>query len=125
MTEMELLNSVRLELGKRGCKSFRTNVGKVKTNDGRWFDTGLPKGFADLLVIRNDGMACFVETKLHPRKPTQEQCNFLLAMIKQGCPAGVAYSVEEALRIVEWKEDFSRLMEHTLRGVLLCRRNSH
>lgn len=118
MSEMELLNSVRLKLQEYGCKTFRVNVGKVKMQDGRWFETGLPKGFSDVLVVRGDGKTCFVETKLHPRKPTKEQARFMLAMIKHGCPSGVAYTVEEAVEIIGWSDDFAKRMTEKLERYL-------
>ncbi|HGH8651635.1 TPA: VRR-NUC domain-containing protein, partial [Streptococcus pyogenes] len=37
-------NLIRMELSQAGHMVFRANVGKVKTADGRFFDTGLPKG---------------------------------------------------------------------------------
>lgn len=118
MSEMNLLNSIRLKLQAKKCLTFRCNVGKVRTPDGRYFDTGLPKGFSDLLAIRPDGVACFIETKLYPRKPTQEQCQFLLAMIKQGCPAGVAYSTEDAEKIVDWTPGCAEISETLIRNYL-------
>lgn len=103
--EMELLNEIRLRLQEHNIKTFRLNVGKVRMSDGRYFDTGLPKGTADLEAIRPDGVACWIETKIKPNKPSVEQCNFILAMINQGCPAGLAFSVEDALEIVEWSNE--------------------
>lgn len=102
MKEMDLLNAIRLALQENGVKTFRVNVGTARTQDGRYFNLGLPKGFSDLLCIRQDGRAVFIECKVKPNKPTKEQCNFILAMIKQGCAAGVAFSVNEAIEIVKW-----------------------
>jgi hypothetical protein len=102
MTETDLMNAVMLAATAKDCVIFRTNVGKVRMADGRWFDTGLPKGHADLYGVKRDGKVFYIETKLKPRKPTLEQCAFLLRMIDQGACAGVAYSVEEAMRIIRW-----------------------
>jgi hypothetical protein len=100
MTEMDLLRLVRLKMSELGICCFRVNVGKVKTEDGRCFDTGLPKGFSDLLCIK-DGRAYFIELKVGNNKPSKEQLNFIKQMKERyGCGAGVAYSVEEAVRIV-------------------------
>ena len=115
-TEAELMNAVRMALQERGIITFRVNVGKVKTLDGRWFDTGLPKGFSDILGIYKDGRVCFIETKQHPRKPTKEQCQFMLAMIERNCAAGVAYTVQDALDIVRWDFDTRYNMTYKLRG---------
>lgn len=95
----------------KNCKIFRTNVGKRKMADGRWFDTGLPKGHPDLYGFRPDGRIFYIETKLHPRKPTKEQKAFLLMAIDNGAIAGVAYTVEEALRIVEWSDGYADVMK--------------
>lgn len=119
MSETGLMHDVMLAVSAKGCKIFRANVGKVRMRDGRWFDTGLPKGFADLMGHRPDGRAFYIETKLHPRKPTKEQVQFLLAMIKTGAIGGVAYSVEDALKIIEWDDDFAKLTVHALKGALL------
>lgn len=113
MKEMDLLNNIRLLLQQEGILTFRTNVGKVKTPDGRYFDTGLPKGFSDLFCIRPDGKAVFIECKIKPNKPTIEQCRFLVTMQRQGCPAGVAFSMAEALEIAQW--DDADEEKHSLR----------
>ena len=105
MNEHDLQNSIRLRLSRLGFVVFRTNVGKVKMQDGRWFDTGLPKGFSDLLAVK-DGNAYFIECKVKPNKPTLEQINFIKQMSERyGCAAGVAYSVEDAENICKRKED--------------------
>lgn len=100
MTEHELQNAIRLKLSEMGYVVFRTNVGKVKTADGRWFDTGLPKGFSDLFAVK-DGKAFFIECKLRSYFPSAEQLNFIEQMRRRGCRAGVAYSVEDAIKICE------------------------
>jgi len=100
MAEHDLQNLIRLELSRLGYTVFRANVGKVKMKDGRWFDTGLPKGFSDLFAVK-DGRVYFIECKIHPRKPTAEQVQFIERMREQGCRAGVAYTVEEAMEIVK------------------------
>ena len=47
--EQAIQDSIRVALAEHGYIVFRTNVGKVKTADGRWFDSGLPTGFPDLM----------------------------------------------------------------------------
>lgn len=125
MSEMDLLNAVRLAASEKGCLIFRINVGQGLTKDGRFFNTGVPKGHPDLYGIRPDGRTFYIETKMHPRKPTREQCQFLLRVIEQNACAGVAYTVEEAMNIIEWKDDFAREMKHAIEGVLLCRSKRH
>ena len=100
LTEHDLQNAIRAELTKRGYTAFRANVGKVKMPDGRYFSTGLPRGFSDVFAVK-DGRISFIEVKVHPNKPTAEQLNFIAQMQRKGCDAGVAYSVEDAISIVE------------------------
>ena len=44
--EHKIQNQIRISLSDR-CTLFRVNVGKAYTKDGRYFDTGVPKGFSD------------------------------------------------------------------------------
>lgn len=100
-SEHDIQNEIRLALSGRGYCVFRINSGKVKTADNRWFDVGVPKGFSDLLAIK-DGRACFIEVKNEIGRPTAEQLNFLNQMrTRYGCRAGIARSVSEAIKIVE------------------------
>lgn len=110
MTETDLMNSIRVALSEKGCTVFRCNVGKIKTADGRYFDTGLPVGYSDLFGFKPGGQVFFIETKMHPRKPTEEQSKFITAVKKKGALAGVAYSVEEALQIIE-EDEYSRYLK--------------
>lgn len=101
MTEHEIQNSIRLKLSELGYAVFRANVGKFQTKDGRWFDTGLPKGFSDLFAIKN-GKIYFLEVKAETGKPTAEQLNFLAVMHdRYGCVTGIVRSVEEAVKLVD------------------------
>lgn len=100
MSEHALQNEIRIELSKRGFTVFRINVGKVRLSDGRYFDTGLPKGFTDLLAIK-DGRAYFLEVKYGKNKASPEQLNFIEQMRKKGCVAGVVYSIDDALLVCE------------------------
>jgi len=101
MTEHDIQNLIRAELSARGFCVFRANVGKVKMQDGRWFDTGLPKGFSDLFAVR-DGKIYFIEVKTPTGKVRTEQEHFLAVMRdRYGCAAGVVRSVEDAINLVE------------------------
>lgn len=100
MTEMDLLRTIRLELSKLGFCVFRINSGKIKMSDGRWFDTGVPKGFSDLLAIK-DGKAYFIEVKTETGRASQEQLKFIEVMRERyGCKAGIARCVDDAKKIV-------------------------
>ena len=104
MTETDLMHEIMLAVSKLGHMIFRVNVGKVKLSDGRWFDTGLPKGHSDLYGIEKGTGRCFyIEVKVAPNKPTPEQVQFLATVHKAGALGCVAYSVSEALQIFDAK----------------------
>ncbi len=103
MQEHDLMNMIRLELSRRGFAVFRANVGRVRMNDGRFFNAGLPNGFSDLFAVR-DGRIYFLEVKVKPNKPTRKQLDFLAVMCeKYGAAGGVVYSVDDALKAVGYE----------------------
>ncbi|HEP5951468.1 TPA: VRR-NUC domain-containing protein [Streptococcus pyogenes] len=99
-TESLIQNQIRVGLSQAGHMVFRANVGKVKTADGRYFDTGLPKGFSDLFGFRPDGQIFFIEVKNETGRVRPEQKKFMEVMASKGALVGVARSVEDALKIV-------------------------
>lgn len=100
MTEHDLQNLIRIELSKKGWITFRINVGKVKMHDGRWFDTGLPPGFSDLMALKN-GRTIFIEVKAKKGKPSKVQLNFIEQMKKNGFVAGIVYSMEDVYNLIK------------------------
>jgi len=83
------------------CLVFRANVGKVKTIDGRWFDTGLPKGFPDIFGFRkSDGKFFAIEVKNEKGRLRPDQIKFGEFLKSQPVLYGVARSAEDALKIV-------------------------
>ena len=99
-SEADVQNLIRLALNPYAT-IFRTNVGKVKTIDGRWFDTGLPPGYPDLCGFRkSDGKMIFIEVKNEKGKLRDDQKKF--AKFLEGFPVlyGVARSGEDAIKIV-------------------------
>ena len=99
--EHRIQNEIRLALADT-CVIFRINVGKGYTPDGRYFDTGVPRGFSDLFGVRKaDGRAVFIEVKTAKGRPTDQQKNFLETMRKNGAIAGVCRSSEEAVQLVK------------------------
>lgn len=99
--EASIQDSIRVALAQAGYIVFRTNVGKVKTADGRFFDTGLPSGFPDLFGFKpENGKVYFIEVKTpagHRRKDQIKFANFL----RDKCAIyGVARSADEAVTIV-------------------------
>ncbi|MDO6451744.1 VRR-NUC domain-containing protein [Oceanobacillus profundus] len=100
MRESDVQNSIRLALNPYAV-IFRTNVGKVKTVDGRWFDTGLPKGHTDLAGFRkSDGKAIYLEIKNEKGRLRDDQKHFINTMQRYPVICGVARSADEAIKIV-------------------------
>lgn len=106
MTPEQVLDkNIMLWCGQHNWLCFHTNVGKIKFWDvkqekERWFDTGLPKGWPDLLILTDKGQVIFCETKIHPRKPTKEQLNIIDVLVKRGFLAFVCYSMEQFIEEV-------------------------
>lgn len=100
MKESDVQNSIRLALNPYAI-IFRANVGTVRTADGRYFNTGLPKGYSDLSGFRkSDGKMIFLEVKNEKGKLRKEQKHFLNTMQQYPVICGVARSPEEAIKIV-------------------------
>lgn len=99
--EGRLMQEVGIWCGAQGYLSFRCNAGTFMSADGTRYVRGLPEGFSDILVLKPGGEACFIETKIHPRKPTPQQLKFIAAVRKLGYRAGVAYNLEEAKEIID------------------------
>ena len=96
-SESQLVYAVMRELGKHGAV-FRTNAGQFYTKSGQRV-SGLPKGFADVMVVLPSGRVAFVEVKTDSGKLSPEQKGFLEKMRGLGALAGVARSVQDALEI--------------------------
>ena len=99
-SEATVMKEIMLAVSQAGNKIFRSNVGHVQTIDGRWFDTGLPKGHADLYGFRPDGQVFYIEVKSETGRARPDQINFLETMRKNGALAGIARSVEDAMKII-------------------------
>lgn len=125
MTEADIQASIRLELSRRGYFPERINVGKgyllspsdfarVKSLAMRYdknllaklenlhpFSTGAVVGRSDLSAIK-DGKISFIEVKKPGGHVRDEQVKFINVIRERyGCKAGIAYSVEDAVKIVE------------------------
>jgi hypothetical protein len=110
-SEHLIQDEIRLELSKHGLV-FRTNAGSAwggkYTNipnlgnvvlNPRKIEL-LPKGFSDLLFVGTDGRVAFIECKDDKGTLRPEQNKFLKLMQSYGHRAGVARSVEDALKII-------------------------
>ena len=99
--EHKIMNEIRLGVADE-CITFRANVGKVKTPDGRYFDTGLPVGFSDLFGVRkSDGKAVFIEVKTQKGRVSENQEKFINAMQENHALAGVCRSVDDAKNLLK------------------------
>ena len=100
MKEIDVQNNIRLALNPYAV-IFRGNVGKVRMADGRFFDTGLPKGFTDLFGYRkSDGKMIFIEVKNEKGKLRKDQEHFINVMKKYPVIVGVCRSADEAIKLV-------------------------
>lgn len=114
MKEHDIQSEIRLALAK-DVILFRTNAGtlwqgkKVYSQEFKQdvlIDlrpvTGLPEGYPDLSGVRkSDGRAVFVEVKTPTGKVSEAQTHFIEQMRKYNAVAGVARSVDDALKLVE------------------------
>ena len=99
--EHKIQNEIRTALDD-SCIIFRMNVGTGYTADGRYFNTGVPKGFPDLFGFRkSDGRAVFIEVKTPKGKPSVEQVKFIETMQKNGAIAGICRSAEDAVKLIQ------------------------
>ena len=99
--ETNIQNDIRIALAERGHFTFRYNVGKFYTMDGRMISIG-ETGVSDLIGHRYlDGKAFYIETKTPVGKATKEQKAFIKAMQESGAIAGFVRSVEDAIKLVE------------------------
>lgn len=102
ISEHSIQSAIMVAASKHHCTIFRSNVGKVKTVDGRWFDTGLPKGHPDLYGFRwSDHQVFYLEIKNERGKPRPDQIRFHKALAKHGIIHGIARSVDDALKIID------------------------
>lgn len=100
MREAAVLHRIMIALSEAGHTVFRANVGKFKMEDGRWFDTGLPPGFSDLFGFTADGRPWFIEVKSDTGRLRPQQRQFIDAMTARGAIAGVARSVDDAIKLL-------------------------
>jgi len=112
MTEHTLQNQIRVALSDYGI-CFRTNAGRFWQGKRVWSNeynqyvltdlkpvAGLPKGFSDTLFIGDNGKIAFIEIKTPKGRVRPEQEHFLDTMRGKGYKAGIARSVEDAIRII-------------------------
>ena len=111
VTEQQIQQQIRLTCSRGSVRLHRNNTGTLRDANGRPVQFGLAKGSADLIgwttrTITPDmvGQRVAVFTSIEVKTPTgrvsPEQRQWLEAVQAAGGIAGVARSVEDALRIV-------------------------
>lgn len=92
--ETLLANEIALFCGEHNWIIIREQSGLFYTQYGEPIRIGFP-GLSDYLIITDKGDIIFLETKIKPRKPTQDQVNFINEMNKRGITAFVCYTLDE------------------------------
>lgn len=102
LSEHEIQSQIMIAVSAHQCSIFRTNVGSVKTADGRWFKTGLPNGYPDLTGFRwSDNQIFFLEIKNAKGRPRPDQLRFHRFLMQHHCIHGIARSTDDALKIID------------------------
>jgi hypothetical protein len=102
VTEAELQSEIVIVLGNHPkiAHVWVTTSGKLKGRGGHWMTIGFP-GQSDIVGQLRDGRMLAIEVKLPNQQPTKEQQEFIDAVNYFNGLAGVARSVDDALRIIE------------------------
>lgn len=112
MTEQATQQRIRLALSRGGTRLWRNNTGMLRDQQGRPVRFGLCAGSADLIGYTTievtpdmvgQRLAVFtaVEVKTATGRPTPEQSAFLDHIRQAGGRAGIARSIDDAVRITE------------------------
>ncbi len=111
MSEQQTQQQIRLAVSRGPVRLWRNNTGMLRDQHGRPVTFGLCPGSADLIGYTTievtpdmvgQRLAVFtaVEVKSPTGRPTPEQAAFLDHIRQAGGRAGIARSVDEAMRIV-------------------------
>lgn len=110
-SEHAIQSEIMLAVSRHGCTIIRTNVGTVKTKDGRLFSAGPPPGWPDLTgVIHDTGQLLLIEVKTKSGRLRPEQKRFAEFITKYvpNAAYGVARSVDDALKIIKKGKEHDR-----------------
>ena len=111
MTEQQIQQQIRLTCSRGPVRLHRNNTGTLRDANGRPVQFGLAKGSADLIgwttrtitpgmVGQQVAVFTSIEVKTATGRVSPEQRQWLDAVQTAGGIAGVARSVDDALRIV-------------------------
>jgi hypothetical protein len=112
MSEQELQQRIRLELGSGPVRLWRNNVGALRDERGRLVSYGLCPGSSDLIGLRRLRVGpehlgqelavfCALEIKSQRGRPSAEQQRFLAQVGAMGGLAGVIRSLAEARALLQ------------------------
>lgn len=117
-SEGNIQSEILIGMSKAGATVFRCNTGQgwtgkvtkryqqnghsyIVIEDPRPLHAGLVKGGSDIIGWDKSGLFTAVEVKNSTGRATEDQVRFIEAVRSKGGRAGVARSVEDALRILE------------------------
>lgn len=99
-SEANIQNQILIALSQAGCLVWRQDTGAYKDpKSGRLVRYGLCKGSSDVIGLCPDGVFLAVEVKTATGRVRPEQETFIVAVKRAGGRAGIARSVEDALKI--------------------------
>lgn len=115
MREADLMRAIMIAVSEHGCTVWRNNTGtayqgrtihksdgQVTLADSRPITFGLCVGSADIIGIRHsDGRFIAIEVKTGKGRATPEQQRFIEHVRKAGGLAGIARTIDEAIRLVQ------------------------
>ena len=99
LREHNIQNEIRLWCGRNNILCFRCNVGRVRTADGKWFDTGLPEGFSDLIILANNTIY-FCEVKNAHGRQREDQKRFQAIVESHGYKYILARTVNDVEEVI-------------------------
>lgn len=96
--EHNIQREIMLYCGEHNILCFRCNVGRVKTIDGMWFDTGLPDGFSDLIILPGNERIIFCEVKTAIGKQRDAQKRFEKIVTDRGYKYILCRSLDDFIK---------------------------
>lgn len=103
MNTAQLTEEILIAASEAGHRLFRNNTGKLQNKAGQWIAYGVgPRngGGSDLIGWCAGGKFAAIEIKVGRDKPTSDQLKWIDWVNAGGGRAGVARSIEDALKIL-------------------------
>lgn len=100
-SEANIQSQIMMALSEAGCLILRNNVGAWKDKSGRWIKYGVGGvGGSDLIGISPTGAFMAIECKTKTGTIRDGQREFIWLVRKMGGLAGIARSVDDAMKIL-------------------------